>query len=91
LQTQPHEPSVPYEPTDRPVRFYELVVCFVAQVLLLAEQKTHSQGVELAAMSSFALLLALSLWKLLVPPRYSTTRCAFVLIGVLCLVLLLTA
>ena len=63
----------------------------MAQVLLLAEQKTHSQGVELAAMSSFALLLALSLWKLLVPPQYSATRCAFVLISILCLVLLLTA
>lgn len=81
----------PYEPADRPVRFYELALCLVIQLLLLVEQRTQSYPLELATALSLALLLALSLWKLLVPPRFSATRSAFVLVSLIGLFLLFVA
>ena len=81
----------PYEPADRPVRFYELALCLVIQLLLLVEQRTQSYPLKLATALSLALLLALSLWKLLVPPRFSATRSAFVLVSLIGLFLLFVA
>lgn len=77
-----------FEPVDKPVRFYETLLCFTAQLLIFGALETHYRAAELAATASVALLLAVSLWKLLVPPRLSVTRCAFVCIGLICVVLL---
>src|SRR5262249_4418106 len=73
------------EPIDNPVRLYDIGLCAAAQLLTFAAQSTHSRAVELAAAASLVLLIALSLWTLLVPPRYSATRVAFVFVGLLCL------
>jgi hypothetical protein len=54
----------------------------------LAALSAHFRAVELAAAVSIALFIALALGKLLVPPRFSATRSAFVFIGLLCLFLL---
>ena len=77
-----------FEPVDKPMRLYETVLFLAAQVLAIAALSTHSRAVELVAVASLALLIALSLWKLLVPPRLSATRCAFVFAGLLWLYLL---
>jgi hypothetical protein len=81
---QPEE----YEPVDTPVRFYEKLVCLAAQLLTIGALGTHNRAVELAAAASAVLLIALSLWKLFVPPRFSMDRSVFVFIGLLCLFLL---
>jgi hypothetical protein len=70
------------------MRLYELVLCLGAQLLVFAELWTHYRAAELAATASVALVIAVSVWKLLAPPRLSVTRCAFVLIGLICVVLL---
>lgn len=88
MHTQRHEP---YEPADRPVRFYEIALCLVTQILMLVEQRTQSHLLEMAAASSLAVLLVLSLRKLLVPPRYSATRTVFVLVSIIGLFLLFMA
>jgi hypothetical protein len=69
---QPEEEE--YEPVDKPVRFYEAGLCFGAQLLMLAAMATHYPAVDLAAATSAILLIALSLWKLVVPPRFSVMR-----------------
>ena len=85
MHTQRHEQ---FEPADKPVQFYELALCLVAQLVVFASLGTHNHVFELTATASVASLLALSLWKLFVPPRFSATRGAFVLISVLCVVVL---
>jgi hypothetical protein len=77
-----------FEPVDKPVMWYETVLCLAAQLLALAALSTHYRAVELAAAAWLALLIALSLWKLVVPPRLSATRCAFVFAGLIWLFLL---
>ncbi len=78
-----------FEPVDKPVRPYETVLFAVAMLLVMAAQSTLYQAVELAAAVAVALLmLALPLWQLFVPPRFSSTRGAFVLMGVISLWLL---
>jgi hypothetical protein len=67
---------------------YETGLCLAAQLLAFVALTTHYPAVELAAAVSMALLIALSLWKRLVPPRFSAMRGAFVFIGLLCLFLL---
>jgi hypothetical protein len=77
-----------FEPVDKAVRLYEMGLCLAAQLLANAAMSTHSRAVKLAAVASMVLLIALSLWKLLVPPRFSATRGAFVFVGLLWLFLL---
>lgn len=77
-----------FEPAERPVQIYESALCFATQLLAFATLWTHNRLVEIVAASAVALLLAMSLWKLLSPPRLSATRCAFLLIGIVCIALL---
>ncbi len=79
-----------FEPADKPVRFYETMLCATADALLFVDRLADTRVVELAATAPAVVLIAVSLWRLLVPPRFSVTRCAFVLVGLLCLVLLFT-
>jgi hypothetical protein len=60
-------------------------------LLLFARQGRHDLALGLVVAASIALLMGMSLWKLLVPPRFSATRCAFILIGLLSIVLLLSS
>jgi hypothetical protein len=85
VHTQQHED---FEPVDKPVRLYETVLFLAAQLLAIVALSTHSRAVELAAVALLALLTALTLWKLVVPPRLSATRCAFVFASLLWLFLL---
>lgn len=85
LHTQRREE---FEAADKPVRFYETALCFVAQVLFFARVWTRSTVFALPAATAFALLIVISLLKLLVPPRLSATRCAFIWISILALVVL---
>ncbi len=78
-------------PVDKPVRPYEIALCIAALLLVGAALRAHFPAAEFTGMALVVLLIASSLWKLLVPPHLSETRCAFVLIGLLCLSLLLTA
>lgn len=73
-----------YEPVDKPVRFYEYLLCLVALSLLIAAGWTQSRAAEIAAAASFALLIVVSLWNLLAPPRLSLTRCGFLFVGLWC-------
>lgn len=84
MGTQRHEE---YEPADKPVRLYEYVLCAAPQVLWFVWQGTHSPITRLGAVVAIVLLLAVSLWKLLIPPRFSATRCAFVLLALIGIVL----
>jgi hypothetical protein len=59
------------------------VLFLAVQLLAIAALSIHAYAVELAAAASMALLIALSLWMLLVPSRLSATRCAFVLAGII--------
>jgi hypothetical protein len=77
-----------FEPVDKPLRFYETGLCLAAQLPAFVALRTHNPSVELAAAVSMALLIALSLWKLVMPPRFSATRVAFVFVGLLYLFLL---
>jgi hypothetical protein len=70
-----------FEPVDKPVKFYESMLLYTAEVLWLAAVFTHSRVAEIAAAASLALLIAVSLWKLLMPPRLSVTRCVSVFVG----------
>jgi len=79
------------EPADRPVRFYETALLVVAGALIAFALGTHNRPATLAAIAADGLLLAVPLWKLLAPPpRFSTRRCANVIVGLLCMALLLT-
>jgi hypothetical protein len=60
-----------YEPVDKAARLYEKLVCLAAQLLTIGVVGTHNRPVGLAAAASAVLLIALSLRKLLVPPRFS--------------------
>jgi hypothetical protein len=77
-----------YEPADRPVKFYEFLLCIMTQALVGVGRYLHIAPAMPAAIMSIALLMAISLWKLLVPPRFSATRGAFLLAGVICIALL---
>jgi hypothetical protein len=85
------------EPIDRPVQWYELALLVIAELLAAAalgdvpqlpSQAAHSRIVEIAAITAAAVLLVVSLWKLLLPPRLSATRGAFVVIGLISIYLL---
>jgi cell division protein FtsW (lipid II flippase) len=78
-----------FEPADRPVQWYETAVCIAAQFLTFLSLGAHNRVVELAAGACIALLVIMSLWKLLVPPRFSATRGAFVLLSLICVWLLI--
>ncbi len=82
--------SQEFEPADRPVQLYESLLCLLAQGLVFASRATHAPLVERRAGAAIALLLIMSLWKLLLPPRVSATRCAFLLIGLICIVVLVS-
>src|SRR5262249_4201471 len=77
------------EPADRPVRFYETALLVVAGALIAFALGTQNRPATLAAIAADGLLLAVSLWKLLAPPRFSTRRCANVIVGFLFMALLL--
>ena len=77
-----------YEPLDKPIRFYEKLLNVAAQWLTFAFLWTHYQAWQLVATVTVAVLMGVSLWKLLAPPRYSATRIVFVIAGLMCLVLL---
>jgi drug/metabolite transporter (DMT)-like permease len=80
--------SADYEPADRPIRWYEFALCLVTQLLVFACRWTPNPLLEYTAIASTTALMATALWKLLLPPRLSATRCAFVLIGLIGIVLL---
>ena len=69
------------ESFDKPVRFYETLLCSAANQLTIAGWMTQGHAIELAAIGLFAVLMALSLWMFLVPPRYFATRAAFVVVA----------
>jgi hypothetical protein len=69
------------EPADKPVRFYENVLFVLSQLLWIASDYTGVLAVELVGAGVVAILTAVSVWKLLVPPRLSTTRGAYVVAG----------
>ena len=81
---QPEE----YEPVGRPVRPYENWLGFAAGLLWMAGLWTHYSTLALSAAASILLLIALSLWTRLVLPRFSVTRCAFIIVGLYRLVVL---
>jgi hypothetical protein len=78
-----------FEPADRPVRWQESLLCLVTQLLTFLATWTHSPVAQTVAYVSILALMGLSLWLLLAPPRFSATRCAFIMCGLFCLVLLL--
>lgn len=88
VRTQPHEE---FEPADKPVRWYENVLCAIMQALWFLYIFTHVPVARLGTVVAIGLSLAVSLWKLLFPPRLSATRCAFVLIAILGIVLVLNS
>lgn len=77
-----------FEPTDRPVRLYEYLLNGAAQLLTFVLLWTHLQTWRLVATVTVAALLGVALWKLLAPPRYSATWGAFVVCGLMCMILL---
>ncbi len=78
------------EPADRPVPLYETALFVVAGALIAFALGTQNRAATLAAIAADALLLAVSLWKLLAPPpRLSTTRLARVMVGLSFMALLL--
>ena len=78
----------PFEPTDRPVQFYEYLVCLSSQLLLFAWEHTSIRGFWLGSFAAVALLVGMSLWKLLLPPRFSATRGAYIVVSAIAMVLL---
>ena len=85
MDTQQGERS---EPIDKPVRFYESLLNIAAQLLTFAFLWAHYQLWQLVATVAVAVLMGVALWKLLLPPRFSAKRSAFVVAGLLCLFLL---
>jgi hypothetical protein len=81
-------PSKPFEPVNKPVQMHELLLNVATQLLTLVYLWTRIPTWRLVATTVVALLLGLSLWKLLVPPRFSATRVAYVIWGLICLALL---
>jgi hypothetical protein len=77
-----------FEPIDKPVRFYENLLNVATQLPTFAFVWTHYQPWQLVATFAAAVLMGVSLWKLLAPPRFSATRCVFVVVGLLCLFML---
>ncbi len=78
-----------FEPVDKPVKWQEFLLCFITQFLTYWATQTHSPVAQTAALVSVAVLMGISLWLLLAPPRFSATRGSFILVGLLCLLLLL--
>lgn len=77
-----------YEPADRPVRFYESLLSIVTLLLVLAALYTHFSAAMPAAAASITVLMVVSLWKLLTPPRFSATRGGFVVACLIFIVVL---
>ena len=77
------------EPVDKPVRLYEIGLFLVVAALYIAAMLTHHPTIEFTAAAATGLLIAICLWNLFVPPRFSATRSAFLCIGFLYLFLLI--
>lgn len=78
-----------FEPVDKPVRLYEVGALFVAGAMYIVALLTQYRAIELAAVAAESLLIITCVWNLLAPPRFSVTRCAYLCIGLVCLILLL--
>ncbi len=70
-----------FEPVEKPVKWQEFLLCFITQFLTHLATQMHSPVAQTAALVSVAVLMGISLWLLLAPPRFSATRGSFILAG----------
>jgi len=90
-QRKSPETSLPFpdEPPDKPVKLYEDVLFLCLDVVMVGFLTTCWQGLYLAGFMLAIPVFVLSLFRLLLPPRWSANRAFFVFGSLLSLVLLL--